>query len=62
MKKVILYAIQFLLIPAIAFAVGKASVSDSNMTAIPVAGINSSGEMVVLKVDNDGIVQTTCVP
>lgn len=62
LKKILFYFIQIVLIPAIAFAAGKATVSTSNMNAQPIAGINSAGEMTIIKTDNDGVVQFNCIP
>ncbi len=61
-KKIFFYFVQFALIPVIAYAAGKATVSSTNQTAMPIAGINSAGEMAVIKVDNDGVIQMDCLP
>lgn len=49
----------FLFIPLVALASGKATVSSVNQNAIPVAGVNSSGVMVPIRTDSDGILQVS---
>ena len=49
-------------IPLIAYAAGRATASSFNQTAIPIAGVDSSGNMVVIKTDADGVVQMNCIP
>ena len=61
LKSILIYILQFLLIPLIAYAAGKATASSKNMTAQPISGVNSSGVMVPILVDDEGIVQTNCI-
>jgi hypothetical protein len=39
MKRIFFYAIQFLLIPVIAFAAGRTTVSTHNLEAHPISGV-----------------------
>lgn len=57
LKKIGLYLLPLILIPLAAYAAGKAFPSSTNQTLLPVAGVNSSDEMVGLNVDADGNLQ-----
>lgn len=61
LKSILIYILQFLLIPLIAYAAGKATASNKNQIAQPISGANSSGNMVPIRVDDNGIVQTNCI-
>ena len=57
-KKIIPIFLILIIFSQLSFAAGKAVVPSSNQQATPIAGINSSGEMVVVKTDNNGVVST----
>lgn len=59
MKNVLKNLVWLLLVPSISFAAGKATVSSENRTAVPIAGVQSDGTMVPVKVDADGVVQVS---
>lgn len=61
-KNIIIMLIQFLLIPLIAFAAGKAFPSSSNQTLTTIAGVKADGTIVGLLVGDDGTVQMNCIP
>lgn len=61
LKSILFYFIQFALIPLIAYAAGKATASSKNLTAQPISGVNATGNMVPIRVDDNGIVQTNCI-
>ena len=67
MKKThkIFIAMLCIVLPLTAYAsysAGKAYASSHNMTAIPLSGVNSSGEMIAIRVNDSGYVLTTCSP
>lgn len=62
LKKIFVFILQFLLVPLIAYAAGKAYPSSTNQTLITVAGVKADGTIVGLLVDDDGTVQMNCIP
>ncbi len=60
--KICFWILQIVFVPLLAYAAGKASIANTNQTAIPMAGVDSSGNMVVIKTDSNGVVQMNCIP
>lgn len=62
LKKIFVFILQFLIVPLIAYAAGKAYPSNTNQILTTIAGIKADGTIVGLLVDDDGIVQMNCIP